>query len=262
MSISPRNTKKGRVYDVRLRGPDGRELSRTFRTKREAHQFQAAQITAISRGAWVDPRSGAVTVSEIVYLWLGCNPAKRSSTRARDESALRTHVLPSIGERKIGSVSPADIRALVSSWNECMAPRSVKRVYGTLRAVLNFALESDAIARTPCRGIRLPAVEPPKVRIVTSEELAALSNAMPHRYAPMVWVGAVLGLRWGEVAGLRLSRVDLLRRTVTVSEQVTRGTGGRPAVSVPKSKAGHPELMMPMPLAHLLSAHLASLALT
>lgn len=35
MSIRGRSTRAGRVYDVRLRGPDGREVSRTFRTTKK-----------------------------------------------------------------------------------------------------------------------------------------------------------------------------------------------------------------------------------
>jgi len=150
----------------------------------------------------------------------------------------------------------------VGRWNECLAPRSVGRVYGTARAVLNFAVENETIARTPCRGIRLPAVQPAKVRIVTSDELAALSEAMPSEHAAMAWIGAVLGLRWGEVAGLRVGSVDVLRRTVSVVEQVTRGKGGLPVVSAPKSKAGRRELMMPVALADLLGRHMAERGLT
>ncbi len=78
----------------------------------------------------------------------------------------------------------------------------------------------------------------------------------------MVWVGAVTGLRWGEVAGLRVGRVDLLRRTISVAEQVTRGTGGRPVVTAPKSSAGRRELTVPAALAEVLSAHLISRGIT
>ena len=73
---------------------------------------------------------------------------------------------------------------------------------------------------------------------------------------------AVLGLRWGEVAGLRVGRVDLLRRIVSVREQVTRGKGGRSVLSLPKSAAGQRELMIPSTLADVVSAHLANRGLT
>jgi integrase len=52
----------------------------------------------------------------------------------------------------------------------------------------------------------------------------------------MVYLGAVLGLRWGECAGLRVGRIDFDRSTITIAEQVTRG-GGRSVVGPPKSGA-------------------------
>jgi hypothetical protein len=41
VSIETRTTRRGeRRYEVRLRGPSGREYSKTFRTKREAEHFE------------------------------------------------------------------------------------------------------------------------------------------------------------------------------------------------------------------------------
>ncbi len=38
----------------------------------------------------------------------------------------------------------------------------------------------------------------------------------------MVWLGAVLGLRWGEVAGLTVGDIDFLRGEVIVTRQLGR----------------------------------------
>jgi integrase len=262
MSIEKRNTRRGPIYEVRLRGSSGREVSKTFRTKREALDYEAGQRSAKARGAWVDPRSSGMTVAELAAEWLLCNPAKRASTRARDESILRVHVLPVLKERKVGSLTPTDIRGLVGAWTARMAPRTVRRTYGTLRAVLNFAVETDRLVRTPCRGIKLPAVEAGARKPLNTVEIGRLAGAMSPDAAPMVWLGAVLGLRWGEVAGLRVGRIDLLRRTVTVSEQVTRGIGGVGIVCPPKSVAGLRTLTIPGPLVDVLSAHLSRRGLT
>jgi len=113
MSIRARDTTRGRVYDVRYRGPDGREISRTFLTKRDALEFEAQQRTAKTRGTWVDPRGSKITMRKLGQEWLESNPAKRDSTWTRDESALRVHVYPDLGDRAIGSLTPADIRRLV-----------------------------------------------------------------------------------------------------------------------------------------------------
>lgn len=81
-------------------------------------------------------------------------------------------------------------------------------------------------------------------------------------YGPMVWLGAVVGMRWGEVAGLRVGRLDFLRSIVTVSEQRTRGQRGRMVAELPKSAAGRRSFAVPAPLMAMLSDHLASRGLT
>jgi integrase len=58
------------------------------------------------------------------------------------------------------------------------------------------------------------------MRIATVAELAALADAIPRRFRALVLVAAYTGLRWGELAGLRVKRVDLLHRQITVAEQL------------------------------------------
>jgi len=74
----------------------------------------------------------------------------------------------------------------------------------------------------------------------------------------MVWIGAVLGLRWSELAGLRVGNVDLLRRLLTVAETVTRDAQGQPIHSkTTKSQASKRVLAIPEAPADLLSEHMA-----
>jgi integrase len=54
----------------------------------------------------------------------------------------------------------------------------------------------------------------------------------------MVYLGAVEGLRWGEVAGLRVGQVDVEARTIAVVETIVRGRKGAVGVGEPKSDAG------------------------
>ena len=50
------------------------------------------------------------------------------------------------------------------------------------------------------------------MRFATVAQVAALADAIPRRYRALVLVAAYTGLRWGELAGLRVKRVDLLHR--------------------------------------------------
>lgn len=252
----------GPRYDVRLRDRNGRTYTTTFRTKREAEAFEDQERTDQRRGAWVDPRHQATTFGELAARWLNANPAKRGSAWARDESVVRVHLKPTIGETPIGLISKPDVQALVNKWSTSMKPRTVRRTYGVLRAVLAYAVDSDYLGRSPCRGIKLPEVGTATRPIVDADQLAALGTALGAEYGLMAILGAVLGLRWGEVAGLRVLDVDVLRRTVTVAEQVTRGRKGTTVTGPPKSEAGRRTLALDEDLADLLAAHMASRGLT
>ena len=81
---------------------------------------------------------------------------------------------------------------------------------------------------------------------------------MDPRYQAMVWVGAVLGLRWAEVAGLTVGSLDLLRHSLTVVEQLGRDR----QLGCPKSDAGKRQLSMPAELSAVLAAHLVARNLT
>jgi integrase len=74
----------------------------------------------------------------------------------------------------------------------------------------------------------------------------------------MVWLGAVLGLRWGEVAGLTVDRIDFLRGSIAVTRQLGRDR----KLSDPKSLAGRRTLAAPDWLLDELSAVLVRRGLT
>jgi integrase len=137
----------------------------------------------------------------------------------------------------------------------------VRRQYGTLRTVFRYAVEQD-IAHSPCRNVNLPEAETLRRRVPDGDELARLAYELGPSYAPMAHIGAVLGLRWGEVAGLRVCRVDFLRSTLTVAEQITRGERGVHSFGPPKSQAGRRTVAMPEALTALLAEHLASRGLS
>ena len=262
-SVRKHVTKKGKTrYYVRYRDLDGKDREESCQNADEARQRVHDIEADKRRGTWIDPRRSALPFSEVAAEWLDANPGKRSSTLARDRSVLTKHVVPTIGKRAIGSTQPRHVQTLVNLWCKELAPRTVRRCYDVVRAVFNYAVESEYIARAPCRGIKLPEVELQSRHVVTADELALLGEALGPDYAPMAYLGAVLGLRWGECAGLRVGRVNFLAGTIEVAEQLTRGEHGRSVTGAPKSQAGRRVLSVPGWLMDMLSAKLARRGLT
>jgi integrase len=122
--------------------------------------------------------------------------------------------------------------------------------------MFGYAVRNDWLARNPCRFVNLPPVEGTRRFDLTPEDVAAIAVHVPDEYRPMIWIGAALGLRWSEVAALRVGRLDLDAGRLTVAEGLTRGTGGRNVFGPPKSKLGTRTMFMPKAVVAMLLAHL------
>ena len=70
----------------------------------------------------------------------------------------------------------------------------------------------------------------------------------------------VLGLRWSEVAGLKVGRVDFLRRTITVVETVD-DVGGRVVVADVKTRSSRRTVSVPQVVLVVLAEHMARLGI-
>jgi integrase len=202
-----------------------------------------------------------MTVGQLADRWLAANPAKRVSSRATDELVIRVHIEP-IARRPIGSITQPDVQALVSSWALQAAPRSVRRWYSTLRAIFSHAIASEWLVRSPCRRIHLPPVTSTRRTSLSADQVARIAEATDERYRAMIWIGAVLGWRWEEVAGLRVGALDLLGSTITVAETVIRDRNGAPVMSRPKSPASARTVAVPGELVEILARHLTARGLS
>jgi integrase len=88
-------------------------------------------------------------------------------------------------------------------------------------------------------------------------QVAALAQAIHPRFRALVLVAAYAGLRWGELVGLRVKRVDLLHSRITVAGQVTE-IDGHFTWGPPKTEAGRRTVTLPAVAAAALAEHLAT----
>ena len=209
----------------------------------------------MARGQWHDPRLGDLTFEEWVKRYLDVAGHKAATTRSRDETVLRVHLVPALGSRRLAGVTPLDVQQIVNEMAATLAPATVRTNYGVLRAVLNAAVDEGRIARSPCRRIALPRNGDTPRRALEPSELHRLASAMPSEYRSLVYVGGVLGLRWSEIAGLRVSRVNISGRTLEVAEAIKYVSGRLVIDGLVKSKAALRTLGLPDELAAILADH-------
>jgi integrase len=132
----------------------------------------------------------------------------------------------------------------------------VRKAYQLLAASLDAAVNDGLIARTPCRGIALPKVEHHEMRFLNPTEVAGLADAINPRYRALVLTAAYTGLRAGECAALKLPRLNLLQRQLTVAETLS-DVRGHLRFTPPKTKAARRSVTLPASLCDELARHLS-----
>lgn len=244
-------------WQAAYRGPDGREHTKTFPLKVEAERWINIQEADLTRGAWIDPTRGKVTLQEYAESWRRIQ-VHRPTTAAQVETNLRRHVYPHLGSRPIGSLRSSEIQAWVKTTSTKLAPTTTELVYRYLVAVLRAALADGIIARNPAAGVKTPRIDRAPVVPMTTAEVVALIEAVDERYRALVVLAAGTGLRQGECFGLSLPQVDQLRRSLRVDQQLTLLAGAPPFIAPPKTEASHRTVPMPNIVVDAVALHLAT----
>jgi integrase len=239
--------------------PDGvrRVAPETFKEAADANAWLSSLEVAISAGDWRPPDVARETFGAYGKRWLEHRVDLRPSTRELYGILWRRWLEPMFGTMPLGALTPERWR----TWyvEQCAAhPGSTQpgKAYRLARAILNTAVDDGVLRTNPCRvkgAGREQAAERP---VAMPDQVAAIAAAIDNRYRVMVLLGAYCSLRFGELAGLRRARVDLLHRTIAVEEQAVELAGGKVVFGPPKTAAGRRLVAVPAELVALLEEHL------
>ncbi|MGH3550372.1 MAG: tyrosine-type recombinase/integrase [Pseudonocardiaceae bacterium] len=253
-------------WQARYAGPDGRTYSArradggslTFETKGDAEAWLALRQSEIVRHEWAPPAAPKPVpkvLSEYATAWLA---DRQLEVRTREHYAqlLRDHILPTFGSLPVAAITPAEVRTWHAALGRKTGPTARAHSYALLKAIMGTAVHDDLIPANPCRirgaGQAKRAV---KIRPATLAELETITTAMPDRYRLMILFASWCGLRFGELAELRRSDVNLSDKVINVRRGVVRTDTGK-LVKAPKSEAGTRTVSVPPHLTDVVKAHL------
>ena len=210
----------------------------TFPTKRDADDWLATVQADMSRGTWLDPRRSGVTLATYAQGWLSSRRVKGRPLALRTletyRGSLDRWILPRLGRLELGQITPAVVRRWHAEVSTATGPTATRQAYATLRAVLNTAVEDEALLRNPCRIRGAGQPTSPERPLLDREQVEALAEAMPAHLRALVLVAFWAHLRLGEVLALRRGDVDTEAGTVRVERQVVEVDAG-PVETAPKS---------------------------
>lgn len=216
---------KGRRWRARYVDDDGRERTQAFDRKTDATAWLTEQSTKIATGQWVAPEAGRITVADVYLAWSTSQGHIAAKTAATRKSVWDSHVRPRWGTVAVVDVKTAAIRSWVTKMKaDGHGVATIENAFGLLRQVFGAAIEDRRVPRNPCDGVKLPKRQHADRAYLSHAQVVALAATVA-RNPEVVRFLSYTGLRWGEMAALRVQDFDMLRRRVNVSRSVTESGG-------------------------------------
>ena len=267
-TIEPYQTKAGKRYAVRYRTPGQRQTrKRGFATKRDAELFAATVEVSKARGEYIPTSAGRTTIGELGADWLSRQRGHlKPSSYIVMETAWRVWVKPRWGDVAVGKIKSTAVQQWLSDLGQGsddvkpVGASVLRRAHYVLSSILADAVTDRQLAHNPAtaasrkagrrEGVKLPATTRKRPSYLTHQQVAALAAASGE-YEGLVLTLSYCGLRWGEVVGLRVRDLDLLRHRANVAENAVQ-SGKRIYTGTPKTHK-----QREVPLRSFLLTHLA-----
>jgi integrase len=248
-------------------GPTGnrRQKSVFGRTRREVVAKMRAEQQRLDSG--LPPTDGRRRVRDFLQWWSekvlpGTVSAGSEATYRR---WLRLYVIPSVGNLRLTELAPAHVTEMMRSMEagelsrgRPLSPQTQSSARKVLARALRRAEQEGLVARNAAMLADGPRVPRREGRSLTGAQARELLVAIEeHRLGPAFGVQLALGLRLGEVLGLRWRDIELecSPAIVHVRQQLQRVAGAGLTLVELKTAQSRRDLVLPAPMAVALRRH-------
>lgn len=229
---------------------------RTFDTKRDAtHAFNEHKVK-MDKGTQVLPSE--YTFAQWLDYWYKdiILPQIEETTAYGYHGMIENYLKPQLGEIRLQKLTARDIQQYYT-WlmgEKELSPNTVIKHHNLLTNTLNAAERQEYITKNPMRAVSPPKKRQREAKFYTPEQLGILlDKAVGTRLELPVFICAYLGLRRGELCGLRWSDVDLEHKTITIEN--TRTQAGKKEIEKgTKTASSTRTLYLPDTLCDMLKA--------
>jgi integrase len=215
------------TWQWRVSLPDGRRVYGYGKDQGEARRRCLGKVALADQG--VDYTKSRQKVSDYFDWWLADVAAPRCSpkTHRTYSDLIRLHIAPELGRLDVGKLSAPQVQSLLlKKERDGLSPRTVAHIRGVLRTALNDGVRMGVLARNVAA-----LTDPPRRGAIEREPFTAeearvlLAAAETDRLAALYRLALTLGLRRGELLGLRWGDMDLDAGRLRVTRTLQRVNG-------------------------------------
>jgi integrase len=253
--MAPDKTKRIEIWDTRLPGfgvrvfpsgiksfvlvyrHDGRPRRMTIGRYpvmglAEARAKALDALKVIDTGA--DPQAPAVsdqperyTFAEAVRLFIAlhCNRYNRPVTARDTERILNNRFVSRWARRDIKEITKTDILKVLDETVAEGLPSAANHALSAIRKFFNWCVERGMLDTSPCLGVKKPANNNSRDRVLDMQELVAVWNGadmVGYPFGPILKLLILTAQRRNEIANMQWSQLDFEAKTWTLSAELTK----------------------------------------
>jgi integrase len=220
-----------------------------FDTIKQAQVARRKVLSSLDDGHMVNAQG---TLGEYLLSWLDTytrSGTVKHSTSAATTNHVMSHINPHIGHIPLAKLTPAHVQGFYADLltsgeahyksGRGLSPKSVRNIASTLHKALREGTKFGQVPRNVADGVSLPRWERRELQRWEPYQIGEFlrHQAGSNDYLYAVWrLMFAVGLRRGEVLGLRWSDIDMMEKKLTV-RNTRLDVGGRIYEESPKSRA-------------------------
>ena len=157
ITLADAREKYGAAYKLRKSGVDPIEVQ--------------AEATRVSVKEKEEKQKKALTVKELIDLYMEKYAKPRKKSWHKDELTLAKDVLPAWGQRPACEITKLDVTKLLQKIIDRGSPGQAQNALETTRKMYNWAIDQGMLDSTPFLGVKRPAKKNKKDRVLTIKEI-------------------------------------------------------------------------------------------
>lgn len=206
-------------------------------TEKDAQEYRAELLYKIKHNLYVNPTEA--TLEEYLYEYLDLHkPNIEETTYELYKMYIRVHISPVIGPYKLNKILPMTLKMFyknrMETWREVktkkgqinkykpLSSNSIRKLHSFLHGAFNEAVLNNLILTNPTDKVEAPKKVKYIPQILDAENFFKLLDAVKGTYDEIyIMLAGGLGLRRGEVIGLRWKDLNEKDNTITIKQSIT-----------------------------------------
>ena len=171
-------------------------------------------------------------------------------------SIATNHIVPTLGRKKLAALTTSDVDRLLSAkMDSGLSVSTVRRIRSVLAQAIDQGIRWGALSRNVATLARAPRSQRTEGRTLTPAEAKALLHELSgHRNEALYALMLSVGLRRGEVLGLRWDDLNARTGVLNIRRQLRREATGLVAADT-KTARSRRAVNLPQPMMEMLKHH-------